>query len=83
MPSACHSTDMQGKLITAARSLLGWSQDRLAERARISRKTLIGMERDGNPTRLSEEKVVRVLEGEGCVFTENGEGVGVFLRNQR
>ena len=75
-----YASEMQGRLIAAARSLLGWSQDELARRANIARKTLVGIEREtGNPKRASEHAVVEVLEGEGVRFEETSERITVSL----
>jgi len=74
---------MEGKLITAARALLGWSQDDLAKRAKVSRPTLAGIEReDGNPKRATERAVVSALEAEGIAFEESPDRVGVFLKRK-
>ena len=71
---------MQGKLITAARDLLGLSQAELAARAKISRTTLVNLEKDsGNPTRNSEKAVLDVLKAEGIQFEETAARVGVAL----
>ncbi len=69
---------MRGKLITAARALLGLSQGDLAKRAGISRQTLVNMERDsGNPTRNSERAVVAALETLGVEFEETANRSGL------
>lgn len=79
-----YANDMQGKLIAAARSLLGMSQEELCRRANVSRQTLVSLERDsGNPTRSSERKVVDILESDGVVFEETGERIGVYLKRSR
>ena len=75
-----YANEMQGRLIAAARSLLGWSQDELARRANIARKTLVGIEREsGNPKRASERAVVEILEAEGVRFEETSERITVSL----
>ena len=66
-----YANGMKGKLIAAARALLGWSQQELALRAGVSRQTLVNLERDsGNPTRSSETAVVNTLVSEGREFEE-------------
>ncbi len=75
-----YATDMQGKLIAAARGLLGINQTELAERAGISRKTVLALEQDtGNPTRASERAVVEALESAGVHFEESPGRIGVWL----
>jgi transcriptional regulator with XRE-family HTH domain len=68
--------------IRAARAMLGWPQDELCRRARISRRTLTAIENDErevNPTK--REQVVEVLEKAGIEFRveENGR-YGVLLQ---
>lgn len=75
-----YGSGMQGKLITAARALLGLSQTELATRADISRATLVNLEKDtGNPTRNSEKAVLDYLKGEGIQFEETADRIGVLL----
>lgn len=74
-----YTNGMRGKLIAAARALLGISQGDLAKRAGISRQTLVNLERDsGNPTRNSERAVVKALESCGVEFEETASRSGVF-----
>jgi DNA-binding XRE family transcriptional regulator len=78
-----YAESMQGKLISAARALLGWSQEHLAQQADVSRQTLVSLERDtGNPTRTSERAVVAALEAEGVSFEESPHRIGVFLKRK-
>lgn len=66
----------------AARGLLGWTQEDLADRAELSRSTVRDFEggRHGLQ-RASAAQVVRVLDEAGVVLIEAGEmGVGVRLR---
>ena len=71
--------------IRAARGLLGWSQSKLAERARLSLPTVKRVEIDLG-LRVSEEarnKLRRALESAGVEFIdENGGGPGVRLRKR-
>jgi DNA-binding XRE family transcriptional regulator len=84
MPVLGYIEGMQGKLITAARALLGMSQRELSEKAKVSRPTLVSLEGDkGNPTRNSERDVIAALEAAGIVFEETGERIGVYLKRSR
>lgn len=75
--------DMQGKLIAAARILLGMTQEELTKRSGISRQTLVSLERDsGNPTKGSEKKVIDVLASEGISFEDTPARLGLFLRKE-
>jgi transcriptional regulator with XRE-family HTH domain len=59
--------------IRAARALLGWSQQELAQRARITQVTVANFENDktaGSRTTISAIQVA--LENEGVEFVENG-----------
>ena len=70
--------------IKAARALLAWSQERLAEMAGISTPTIKRLEaRDGPLGGRSEtaDKIRTALERGGVEFIdENGGGAGVRLR---
>jgi predicted transcriptional regulator len=65
--------------IRAARALLGWSQQQLADSAIISLNALIRLERDQVDSRLSTlNAVVRALTKAGIEFipaSDKGEGV--------
>ena len=79
-----YANGMKGKLIAAARALLGWSQQELATRAGVSRQTLVSLERDsGNPTRSSETAVVNVLLAEGIEFEETPTRISAALVKRR
>jgi transcriptional regulator with XRE-family HTH domain len=73
------------KQIKAARSLLGWSQDDLAERSGVSKPTIGRLEAidsddpiGGRPE--TGEALVSALEKAGVEFIpENGGGAGVRL----
>lgn len=69
--------------IRAARALLGWSQDELAEASGVSLPTIRRMEGLG-PDRSSAgnvDAVTKALVGAGVAFIEsNGGGPGVRLR---
>jgi transcriptional regulator with XRE-family HTH domain len=70
-----------GDQIRAARKLLGWSRDRLAPRAGVSRTVIWKLEDGGFTTTLTEQvyAIQRVLEAAGVEFT-NGDEPGVKLR---
>jgi transcriptional regulator with XRE-family HTH domain len=70
--------------IKAARSLLGWSQDDLAEKSGVSKPTIGRLEsQDGETVGGREETgaaLVMALEKAGVEFiAENGGGAGVRL----
>ncbi|WP_372623852.1 multiprotein-bridging factor 1 family protein [Falsiroseomonas sp.] len=68
--------------IRAARALLDWSQNKLAEVAEVGRATVGDFERGARqPIRLSLKAMRRALEDAGIVFlwAETG-GEGVLLR---
>jgi transcriptional regulator with XRE-family HTH domain len=70
--------------IKAARSLLGWSQDDLAERSGVSKPTIGRLESQDGETlggrQETGETLVAALEKAGIEFiAENGGGAGVRL----
>jgi transcriptional regulator with XRE-family HTH domain len=69
----------------AARGLLDWSQQRLAEEAQVGIVTVRQLEAGVNQPRRATLIVVRqTLEAAGIEFIdENGGGVGVRLRSRR
>lgn len=70
--------------IKAARALLGWSQEDLAEAAEVSIPTIKRLEASDGPLGGRAEtttKIVSALSSAGIQFIEeNGGGVGVRLR---
>jgi len=73
--------------LRAARSLLGWSQTQLAERAGLSLPTVKRAERESgdgpNVSDEAREKLRRALEKAGVEFiAENGGGAGVRLKKR-
>jgi transcriptional regulator with XRE-family HTH domain len=67
--------------IRAARGLLDWSQDELANRAGIARATVNRAESGGEVSADTLRLLRRTLEKAGAIFLEeNGEGQGVRLR---
>ncbi|MBY6163256.1 helix-turn-helix domain-containing protein [Mameliella alba] len=66
----------------AARGLLGWSQQRLSDEAKVAVRTLISFEAEDRSPRASTIAAIRAaLEVAGVEFiAENGGGAGVRLR---
>jgi transcriptional regulator with XRE-family HTH domain len=66
----------------AARSLLDWTQDQLAENAQVARPTIADFERNvRTPMRNNLVSIISALEAAGVEFIpENGEGAGVRFR---
>jgi transcriptional regulator with XRE-family HTH domain len=66
----------------AARGLLSWSQQNLADRAGVSIMTIHQFEKDGSqPRRATLDVVRRAFEKAGVEFIdENGGGPGLRLR---
>ena len=74
--------------IKAARSLLGWSQDDLAERSGVSKPTIGRLESQDAETVGGRAEtggaLVAALEKAGVVFiAENGGGAGVRMKRRR
>lgn len=69
-----------GRLVVAARGLLGWSQVELAERANIRRQTLAELESDlRRPQARIRDAVLSVLADEGVHFVDIGGACGAIL----
>jgi transcriptional regulator with XRE-family HTH domain len=67
----------------AARALLNWSQDELAEKAAVAKQTLGDFERGTRqPYQRTLDDIRSVLEAAGVEFT-NGDAPGVRLKNKR
>jgi len=66
----------------AARALLDWTQDQLAENAQVARATVVDFERNArSPMRQNLVSIVSALEAAGVQFiSENGGGAGVRFR---
>jgi len=76
------SLDMvNGRLIKAARSLLGWDQRELAEKAGVAVRSISAFE-DGSrqPIKRVREAVGCALEDAGIVFIQEGAIIGIVLR---
>jgi transcriptional regulator with XRE-family HTH domain len=69
----------------AARGLLGWSQQELAQRAKVGIVTVHQLETGiSQPRRATLEVIRRALESAGVDFIdENGGGPGVRLRKRQ
>ncbi len=68
--------------LRAARGLIGWSQQQLADAANVGRATITDFESGKRePYSRTVERLQRTLESAGVIFVaENGEGPGVRLR---
>jgi DNA-binding XRE family transcriptional regulator len=73
--------------VKAARAMLGWSQEDLAQQSGVSYPTIARLESvDGEVGGRADtaDKIVSTLEKAGVIFVEeNGEGPGVRLKKQR
>ncbi|MGY3138397.1 transcriptional regulator with XRE-family HTH domain [Bradyrhizobium sp. USDA 4501] len=69
----------------AARALLGWTQETLADRARISLTALKRLESESGLEvyETTRDEVRRALETAGIVFLSTDRGQGVLLVNER
>lgn len=68
----------------AARALIGWAQDELAEKSGVAKRTIADFERGARtPQSRTLRDIVATLEEAGIIFiAENGEGPGVRLKKQ-
>jgi transcriptional regulator with XRE-family HTH domain len=69
----------------AARGLIDWSQQRLAETAKVANSTIRNFENGhSSPMNATLDVLQRALEAAGVIFVEeNGDGPGVRLRKAR
>ena len=67
----------------AARALLGWSRQSLAEAAKVAERTLVDFERGARqPRERTIADIRRTLEEAGVAFIDsNGGGPGVRLKS--
>ncbi|RUT99945.1 helix-turn-helix domain-containing protein [Mesorhizobium sp. USDA-HM6] len=76
-------TSVTTRQIKAARALLGWSQEDLAERSAVSEPTIARLEAEDGPLGGRPEtvtKIISALVAAGIEFIlENGGGPGVRL----
>ena len=65
----------------AARALLGWTQETLADKARVSLTALKRLESENGLEvfESTRDEVRRAFERSGIVFLNSGQGVGVML----
>jgi hypothetical protein len=67
----------------AGRALVDWSQQQLADAARVGVVTVRQFEGGGTPRNATLDVIQRALESAGVVFiAENGGGPGVRLRKR-
>ncbi|WP_353640937.1 transcriptional regulator [Mesorhizobium sp. WSM2239] len=66
----------------AARALIEWSRDQLADASKVAVRTIVDFERNARePREVTKDALRRALEIAGVIFVdENGEGPGVRLR---
>ena len=65
----------------AARALLGWSQQELAAKSRVSRNAIIKFENSmSTPLPRTLEDVVEAFEEAGVIFISEDDGAGVGVR---
>ena len=75
--------------LRAARAMIGWSQDELAERSGVSKPTIARLELAPADSEIggyasTREKLVSALEAAGVIFVEeNGDGPGVRLKKTK
>lgn len=69
----------------AARALLGWTQETLADKARISLTALKRLESESglDVYETTRDQVRRALEAAGIVFLSSDKGQGVLLVDDR
>jgi ribosome-binding protein aMBF1 (putative translation factor) len=66
--------------VRAARALLGWTQEMLADKALVALTALKRLESDRLQVREdTRDQVRRALEAAGIVFLSSGRGEGVML----
>jgi ribosome-binding protein aMBF1 (putative translation factor) len=72
-----------GRQVRAARALLNWKQEMLAEKALVALTALkrLESERGLSVQESTHDQVRRALEAAGVVFLESNRGRGVMLMN--
>lgn len=69
--------------VRAARGLLGWSQQQLADRSEVTRRTIAAFELDGpNISPSSLRAILTALEEAGIEFIGEGRTEGVRRRGE-
>lgn len=73
-----------GRQVRAARALLNWTQERLAEEALVALTALkrLESERGLGVHEGTVDQVRRALEAAGILFIESGQGRGVMFLNE-
>ena len=73
-----------GRQVRAARALLNWKQEMLAEKALVALTALKRLESErGLPVHEgTRDQVRRALEGAGILFVESDRGRGIMLLNE-
>jgi ribosome-binding protein aMBF1 (putative translation factor) len=73
-----------GRQVRAARALLNWKQEMLAEKALVALTALkrLESERQLQVHEGTRDQVRRVLEGAGILFVESDRGRGVMLLHE-
>lgn len=73
-----------GRQVRAARALLNWTQEMLAEKALVAFTALKRLESErGLPTHEStRDQVRRALEAAGILFVESDRGRGIMLLHE-
>lgn len=76
------SEDITADQLRAARALVNWTRDQLAEASGATTRTLARLEVGETKARASTARAIRTaLEAAGVIFiAENGEGPGVRLK---
>ena len=74
-----------GRQVRAARALLGWKQETLADNAQVALTALKRFESDRElgTHEATRDKVVRALEAAGIMFLSSDQGGGIFLRDDK
>jgi transcriptional regulator with XRE-family HTH domain len=75
---------ISGRQIQAARALLGWTQEKLAEKALVSRNAVNRIENASVDARVSTiESIARALRKSGIQFVNEQGCEGVQLRKRK
>jgi transcriptional regulator with XRE-family HTH domain len=73
-------TMIDAALCRAARGLLDWSQDQLAEAAQVSRGTILSFERGLSlPWRVNRLAIEAAFAAAGIRFVKSADGAGCIL----
>jgi transcriptional regulator with XRE-family HTH domain len=69
----------------AARALLGWTQETLADKARVSLTALKRLESESGLEvyESTRDEVRRAFEGSGIIFLNSDQGIGVLLVDEK